>query len=309
MEVMEVFSSNLYNSTVLFNEILKLYNVITIDTEFPGCLRSTPPHASSDHRYDDLRYNVHRTKLIQIGVTLSNDAGNIGGTWQFNLSDFNPEIDHCAPDSIALLTSTGVDFRKNSAEGIPGLTFAAWMTSIIVHHGQKLRWVTFHGLYDFGYLVLMLTGRSPLPVTAGGFIEAVKRLFGARVYDLKVVAEGCGFFDGKGFGLGRLAEFLGVERSAGVAHQAGSDSLLTAKVFGKLREIMGLKVETFAGRLYGIDLRTNGPAAIDEPPPRDVYHLPVTRVLVNPPLVYCPRPSMVVGLFGYAGIRRHRCYC
>ncbi|KAJ0579576.1 putative poly(A)-specific ribonuclease [Helianthus annuus] len=53
-------------------------------------------------------------------------------------------------------------------------------------------------------------------------------------------------------GLNKLAELLEVER-IGVCHQAGSDSLLTACTFRKLKDnFFSGSLEKYAGVLYGL---------------------------------------------------------
>ena len=59
-------------------------------------------------------------------------------------------------------------------------------------------------------------------------------------------------------GLNKLAELLEVER-VGVCHQAGSDSLLTACTFRKLKENFFIgSLEKYAGVLYGLGVVENG---------------------------------------------------
>jgi len=65
------------------------------DTEFPGVV-ARPIGAfktSSDYHYQTMRCNVDLLKIIQVGITLSNENGNQPeecGTWQFNFR-FNLE--------------------------------------------------------------------------------------------------------------------------------------------------------------------------------------------------------------------------
>jgi CCR4-NOT transcription complex subunit 7/8 len=69
------------------------------------------------------------------------------------------------------------------------------------------------------------------------------------LYDIKHLMKFCNSLHG---GLNKLAELLEVER-VGICHQAGSDSLLTACTFRKLKEnFFSGSLEKYAGVLYGV---------------------------------------------------------
>lgn len=87
---------------------------------------------------------------------------------------------------------------------------------------SSLSWITFHGAYDFGFLIKILTRRE-LPCDMGSFLGMVRLFFGVRVYDTKLMM---GSMSGLRGGLERVAKLLGVEQTTGRRHQAGSDSLL-----------------------------------------------------------------------------------
>lgn len=96
---------------------------------------------------------------------------------------------------------------------------------------DDVRWICFHGAYDFGYLVKTLCSRN-LPPKEADFFYLLHKYF-PFVYDLKVLLRNVHCI--KGGGLQALATALGVDR-VGMNHQAGSDALLTGNVFFKLRE-------------------------------------------------------------------------
>jgi CCR4-NOT transcription complex subunit 7/8 len=114
-----------------------------------------------------------------------------------------------------------------------------------------VRWISFHGGYDFGYLLKLLTF-APLPAEEADFFKILHTYFPC-VYDVKHIMtklEGATFKAG----LNKLAEELGARR-IGPMHQAGSDSLLTASVFFALRRRYfnnKMKDEGHAGVLHGI---------------------------------------------------------
>lgn len=74
-----------------------------------------------------------------------------------------------------------------------------------------------------------------LPQTRDGFYKYLG-IFFPKIYDLKTfMQEISPSLDG---GLNRIADLLGLQR-VGVTHQAGSDSLLTARVFFSLKQNNG----------------------------------------------------------------------
>ncbi|XP_052170405.1 putative CCR4-associated factor 1 homolog 8 [Diospyros lotus] len=196
--------------------LLDTYHTIAFDTEFPGFLHRTPRHSSEEKVYEDLKYNVDQTKIVQLGLTLLDDEGNIGGTWQ------------------------------EKRDAVDMLHFSIVFNEMLLNH-KDLKWVTFHGLYDFAYLWRLLDGQD-LPNSASEFSVMLGRVFGS-VYDVKYMARFCeGLMDGE-LGLERLSNILEVER-LGRAHQAGSDSLLTAGVFLRMKMVYGFEEECFKGFLW-----------------------------------------------------------
>ena len=93
-----------------------------------------------------------------------------------------------------------------------------------------------------------------MPCSVTEFAEMAGHAF-RHVYDVKFMAKYCnGLMDGA-LGLERLSKILTVER-LGEAHQAGSDSLLTARVFLKMMKVYDpLEEEKFEGFLYGIEAK------------------------------------------------------
>ena len=173
-------------------------------------------------------------KLIQLGLTFTDARGRlprVGGelaVWQFNFREFRLGDDMFAQDSIDLLKTSGIDFRRMEDRGCDVHRFGELLMTSGVVLSDEISWVTFHSGYDFGYLLKLLTC-APLPATEAGFFELLSLYFPA-LYDIKYLMKFCGSLHG---GLNKLAETLEVER-IGPQHQAGSDSLLTAATFLKL---------------------------------------------------------------------------
>ncbi|OIT27110.1 PREDICTED: probable CCR4-associated factor 1 homolog 7 [Nicotiana attenuata] len=262
IHIREVWSDNLEQEFDYIREIVDEYPYIAMDTEFPGVVLRPVGNFknSNDYHYQTLKDNVDLLKLIQLGLTFSDENGNLPkcGTdkyciWQFNFCDFNPNEDVYANDSIELLRQSGIDFKKNIEKGIDAKRFGELLMSSGIVLNDNVYWVTFHSGYDFGYLLKILTCQD-LPDTQTGFFNLINMYFPV-VFDIKHLMKFCNSLHG---GLNKLAELLEVER-VGVCHQAGSDSLLTACTFRKLKEnFFSGSMEKYAGVLYGLGVVENG---------------------------------------------------
>lgn len=256
IQIREVWNDNLEEEFALIREIVDQYNYVAMDTEFPGVVLRPVGNFKNinDFNYQTLKDNVDMLKLIQLGLTFSDENGNLPtcGTdsfciWQFNFREFNISEDIFASDSIELLRQCGIDFKKNNEKGIDVNRFGELLMSSGIVLNDSVHWVTFHSGYDFGYLLKLLTCRS-LPDMQAGFFELINVYF-PMVYDIKHLMKFCNSLHG---GLNKLAELLEVER-VGVCHQAGSDSLLTSCTFRKLRDtFFNGSTEKYAGVLYGL---------------------------------------------------------
>ncbi|KVH99821.1 Ribonuclease CAF1 [Cynara cardunculus var. scolymus] len=256
VEIREVWNDNLEEEFALIRDIVDDYPYIAMDTEFPGVvLRPLAQFKNiNDYNYHTLKDNVDMLKLIQLGLTFSDENGNLPTCgsekhciWQFNFREFNVNEDIFASDSIEMLKQCGIDFNKNTEMGIDANRFGELLMSSGIVLNPNICWVTFHSGYDFGYLLKLLTQKE-LPETQVGFFNLIKIYF-PMVYDIKHLMRFCNHLHG---GLNKLAEILEVER-IGVCHQAGSDSLLTSHAFKKLKEsYFNGSTEKYAGVLYGL---------------------------------------------------------
>ncbi|KAL1221209.1 putative CCR4-associated factor 1 [Cardamine amara subsp. amara] len=257
IQIREVWSDNLESEMNLIREVVDDFSFVAMDTEFPGivCKPVGTFKTNTEYHYETLKTNVNMLNIIQLGLTFSDEKGNLPtcGTdnkyciWQFNFREFNLNTDLFAPDSIELLRQSGIDFARNNESGIDSKRFAELLMSSGIVLNENVHWVTFHSGYDFGYLLKLLTCLD-LPDTQTKFFERISLYF-PRVYDIKHLMKFCNSLHG---GLNKLAELLEVER-VGICHQAGSDSLLTSCTFWKLQENFFIgSMEKYSGVLYGL---------------------------------------------------------
>ncbi|KAF2291492.1 hypothetical protein GH714_024759 [Hevea brasiliensis] len=209
-------------------------------------------------------------KIIQLGITLSDENGIIAGTSEFNFKFLIETEVFYDPKSIEFLKESGIDFEELRINGIDQLFFSNMFTHVLSRH-RDLKWLTFHGLYDLAYMGKLVT-KKPLPVSMLDFSEIIATAFGCCVLDVKYMAP---FYDdlhrgGKNYpervmekniyqkggelGLEKFAKILGVKRVGG-SHQAGSDSLLIARVFARMKMIYGIQESRFVRFLYGATTR------------------------------------------------------
>lgn len=110
-----------------------------------------------------MRCNVDLLKIIQVGITLSDEEGNYspeGSTWQFNFGfsikcvcciflcrtpaheSFSEDI--YAPESIDLLQKSGIDFQRHEEIGISPNDFAELMITSGLVLTPETKWISFH---------------------------------------------------------------------------------------------------------------------------------------------------------------------
>ncbi|XP_064957965.1 putative CCR4-associated factor 1 homolog 8 [Musa acuminata AAA Group] len=202
----------------------RTFRYIAIDTEFTGVVNSAPSDASEEGLYSIVKESVDNMKLLQLGITLFDYNGNTPGLcWEFNFSDISPLPSNV---SIDLLRRSGHDFERNVREGISGDMCGNLLRQNLFNGDDESVYVTFHGLYDFAYVIKLITGGAPMPDNLGQFIASVRKTFG-HFYDLKYIGEQ---LSSRTFGLMSLARELGVE-AYGIHHQAAHDSVTIGRAF------------------------------------------------------------------------------
>lgn len=112
-----------------------------------------------------MRCNVDLLKIIQVGITLSDEEGNYSpeaSTWQFNFG-FSIKCvcyvffcrtcaliirtlseDIYAPESIELLQKSGIDFQRHEEIGISPNDFAELMITSGLVLTPETKWISFH---------------------------------------------------------------------------------------------------------------------------------------------------------------------
>lgn len=161
-------------------------------------------------------------KVIQVGITLTDKDGNLPepvSTWQFNLK-FDLKKDRSSESSIQLLKDAGINFNNLEEFGIDPVRFADLFTSSGLAFSDDINWITFHGAFDFAYLLKLLTNQI-LPPTLENFNSTMKIYFPIAL-DLKVIVNDV--HEKRNGSLAKLAQDLCLTRT-GNMHQAGSDSL------------------------------------------------------------------------------------
>ena len=247
----------------------------------------------ADYHYQTLRCNVDLLRVIQLGVTLfseegelppaqPNDGSVLGGTtyqnqlvpspctWQFNFQ-FSIQDDMYNQESIEFLSTAGLDLERNEKDGIDPVEFGAVLISSGLVLLDDVKWISFHSGYDFGYLVKLMLCK-PLPEDETEYRKLLS-IFFPSIYDIKymvkhaqrnqavndapLTAQAASILNNLGpkSGLQDLADELGIKRT-GNAHQAGSDSLLTGKTFWDVKRNIfngSIDDEKYLGQVWGLN--------------------------------------------------------
>merc|ERR1719204_2763691 len=120
-----------------------------------------------------------------------------------------------------------MDFKKHQEHGIEFNKFAEVLMMSGVVLTSDVKWIAFHGGYDFAYLSKVLNCKS-MPVREDMFAMLLSRYF-PNFYDVKHLMKSVENLSG---GLQSVADHLQIPRIG--PRQAGSDSLMTGNVFFKM---------------------------------------------------------------------------
>jgi len=230
LEIRNVWAENVEEEMAAIREVIEKYPYVAMDTEFPGVVAKPVTESySPDYHYKSLKVNVDLLKIIQLGLSFADEEGNFAPgcpCWQFNFR-FDLDGDMFAQDSIDLLQKSGISFEDHAKRGIDPLLFGELLMVSGLVLDDRVKWVSFHSGYDYGYLLKLLTTED-LPADEKSFFDLLKIYF-PTIYDIKFMTS---LLDGHQFmgGLQKLADDLGCQR-LGAEHQAGSDSLLTMATY------------------------------------------------------------------------------
>lgn len=170
-------------------------------------------------------------------------------TWQFNLK-FDVHKDRSSESSIELLRNAGINFNNLQEFGIDPIKMADLFISSGLAFDEDITWVTFHGAFDFAYLLKLLTN-NVLPQSIDLFNNTLKLHF-ATTFDLKVIVNEV--HEKRNYSLEKLGKDLDLIRT-GAQHQAGSDSYLTIMCYIKLKELYFKEekdAKKFLNKIYGL---------------------------------------------------------
>jgi CCR4-NOT transcription complex subunit 7/8 len=236
--------------------------------------------------------------MIQLGITLfapdgslpppnppnsTNAQSNYMGamipspyTWQFNFQ-FSLNTDMYAQESTTMLTKAGIDFSLHEKNGIDPHEFGALLISSGLVLDPDVHWISFHSGYDFGYLMKIMLAKE-LPDDESEFHKLLM-IFFPSLYDIKFLLKHAGRNGtvnnnqpltseaqsvlqklSTKSGLQDIAEELDVRR-VGIAHQAGSDSLVTGQIYFKMKDkVFGGTIDEgkYSGQVWGLNAQVSG---------------------------------------------------
>jgi CCR4-NOT transcription complex subunit 7/8 len=243
---------------------------------------TTPARPQSSDSGIDM--NIPGTRKYANGVV------TLPCTWQFNFR-FSLKEDMYSQASIDSLQQAGVDFQSLERDGIEPFDFGALLISSGMVCDEDVHWISFHGGYDFGYLTKLMICK-PLPDDEIEFDMLMKKFF-PSIYDVKYLMKQASKqvsmgqltpldpantdilqkFEQKP-SLENLAEIMKVKRQ-GAAHQAGSDALLTGKVFFQMRERIfnGEIPAEYVDKVWGLGFPEHGNSGFTHSTPQHYSQL------------------------------------
>ncbi|KAE8276995.1 CCR4-NOT transcription complex subunit 7 [Larimichthys crocea] len=158
--ICEVWANNLEEELKRIRHVIRKYNYIAMDTEFPGVVARPIGEfrSNADYQYQLLR--------LQCGFAQDNPAG----------------------PHVYERTRGGFSSRNTRTKASRRLLRgAADDSGVVLCDGVK--WLSFHSGYDFGYLIKILSNAN-LPEEEVDFFE-ILRLYFPIIYDVKYLMKSC----------------------------------------------------------------------------------------------------------------------
>lgn len=261
--IKDVWEDNFEQEMKTIMHLAEKYRVVAMDTEFPGIVyKLNENDLGGITNYSELEYrvikmNVDKLKVIQVGISFADEEGITPpgvGTWQFNIR-FDLKNDIYQQDSIEMLSQAGIKFDKHATKGIDPQIFSEYFIASGLVLNEDIKWISFHGGFDFAYLVRMLCGVD-LPDDDLGF-SSLLNIYFPCFYDIKYMVKDIDTI--KSVSLSKISSDLRVRR-IGPQHQAGSDALLTLSTYFKLKTtyFKGSSEQKYSNVLYGIGYQGEG---------------------------------------------------
>ncbi|KAI9840269.1 MAG: hypothetical protein M1837_001804 [Sclerophora amabilis] len=293
--IRDVWKGNLAQEMGVIRNLVERYPYISMDSRFPGvaCRPMGNFRTKAEYHYQTLRINVDLLKMVQLGITIFTDEGELPPShptdssgvsapayqnhlipcpcsWQFNFK-FSLDDDMYSDDWVNLHQKAGIDFQMHEKNGIDPFDFGACLIESGLVLLDDARWMSFHAAYDFGYLIKLMLCK-PLPVDESEFCKLL-RIFLPKVYDVKyLLANAPGRQAASSpplspdaanilanlspkTNLQDVADELNIKRLS-PHQQAGSDSLVTGKIFWEIRRrVFAGKIDEdrYEGQIWGLD--------------------------------------------------------
>jgi len=125
-----------------------------------------------------------------------------------------------------LLESAGIDFDEHRDKGIAPHLFSKLFRKSELVFNNRVAWVSYNGRFDFAYLI-QLVDMLPLPTSEASFVSKCTQSL-RRFYDVKLLVS-----ERHSLHHHLSQEGIGLPQKA---HQAGSDSISTLKLFYRVHD-------------------------------------------------------------------------
>lgn len=254
-EMVNVFAENFEKEFLEFVDVVKSgYSTICFDTEFPGFPEPwglTAGLSQCDKHVEHMwncAWRNQTTNVIQLGITVGDENMNIyNKSWQFNFKFILKNMRSYQPAIIEMLKEAGIDFDVLESEGIDYNEFTRLFKSSGLLKTPNVYWVTYFGLYDYGYLLKNIyDGELWKDYSSSAFPKLVLSYF-PRSFDVRYIQNEIPKFSSQKK-LVELASSMGIQISN--LHQAGWDSRMTLQTLFAVRKRMIEKYGLHATREF-----------------------------------------------------------